>query len=85
MAAQYVIAYHHVDSVKSIAYVVLVLQECFTRVLKGHINLSTVVFPNTVKGTHLATVTSCRTNFLLLCWVFFLLPFFHLQIVVLVI
>lgn len=25
-------------------------KECFTRVLKGHINLSTVVFPNGVKG-----------------------------------
>ncbi|KAK7109470.1 xaa-Pro aminopeptidase 1-like [Littorina saxatilis] len=25
-------------------------QDCFTRVLKGHINLCTVIFPNTVKG-----------------------------------
>ncbi|XP_076464238.1 xaa-Pro aminopeptidase 1-like isoform X2 [Babylonia areolata] len=31
-------------------------QECFTRVLKGHINLCTAVFPSTVKGHMLDTL-----------------------------
>ncbi|KAL8615725.1 hypothetical protein ACOMHN_007478 [Nucella lapillus] len=31
-------------------------QECFTRVLKGHINLCTAIFPNTVKGHMLDTL-----------------------------
>lgn len=31
-------------------------QECFTRVLKGHINLSSTVFPNGVKGQMLDTL-----------------------------
>ncbi|XP_046542342.1 xaa-Pro aminopeptidase 1-like [Haliotis rubra] len=31
-------------------------QECFTRVLKGHINLSRTVFPNEVKGHNLDTL-----------------------------
>ncbi|XP_048237381.1 xaa-Pro aminopeptidase 1-like [Haliotis rufescens] len=31
-------------------------QECFTRVLKGHINLSRTVFPNDVKGHNLDTL-----------------------------
>lgn len=31
-------------------------KECFTRVLKGHINLSSVVFPNGVKGHSLDTL-----------------------------
>jgi len=31
-------------------------QDCFTRVLKGHINLSSVIFPNGVKGQMLDTL-----------------------------
>lgn len=27
-----------------------VFQECFTRVLKGHINLATAIFPENVNG-----------------------------------
>ena len=35
---------------RNVLYDIWYLQECFTRVLKGHINLCAAVFPNGVKG-----------------------------------
>ena len=46
-------------------FTLYVFQECFTRVLKGHISLAATVFPNGVKGNLFVLF---KTTFAILCF-----------------